>query len=87
MCSSARFKKFKVDGGSIKASGRHPIVGNIRISGTVDDQGAVSMVGGAGGILLRFTGRLTESEGSGTVDMTGVESCTGRWRVTRVDTN
>ncbi len=86
-CSSATFKKFVVKGGSIKASGRHPMIGNIPITGKVDDQGVVSLVGAKSGVLLRFKGRMTESEGSGTVDMTGAENCSGRWSVTRVGTN
>ncbi len=86
-CGGARFSKFEVNGGSIKGSGRHPLVGPIRLSGKVDDQGAVSLVGSGRGVLLTFTGRLTESEGSGTVDVSGDGNCSGRWRVTRVDTN
>ena len=86
-CSGARFSKFEINGGSIKGSGRHPLVGHIRISGRVDDQGAVSLVGSGRGALLRFTGRLTESEGSGTVEVSGNGTCSGPWRVSRVDTN
>ncbi len=86
-CSSARFKEFEISSGSIKGSGRHPLSGNIHISGKVDDQGDVSMIGSTRHIRLNFTGRLSESEGEGSVDVTGLANCSGRWRVTRVDAN
>ena len=86
-CGSAKFRKLEIRGGTIEGSGRHPIGGFISVVDEVDEQGVVTMRGYGGSFKLQFTGRLTETEGSGQVDMTGVINCSGIWRVTKRSVN
>lgn len=82
-CSSFRFNSFKVDQGRVKAAGRHPIAGYLSLTGTIDREGSLSMRGSAAGVTLKFSGRMSETEGKG--DITG--ECGGRWHVTRIGSN
>ncbi len=86
-CSTTRFRNLEIQGGTIQGSGRHPTGGFISVKGQVDERGVATMQGSGGSFTLRFTGRFTETEGSGRVDVSGVANCSGTWRVTKRSVN